>query len=318
MHDDLGLSRSFECFRCGRFRTVKNADHLLRAGKELEPIQVAAISCYIRRNPGLEIAPESFPRLVALTVPPVGEKMARFLMLFIKRYPIPGQSVMAPMYAIQGVERLAESGSPQEWAALRPETLQDTAYLGESGLIDSEELRWLLLDCLMPLGFLQSGSVNGHIRVSPLGWQEIARLQEVNRDSRTGFVAMSFERSLLPVYDNGLALGIKAAGYEPLRVDRHEHNNHIDDEIVALIKRSRFLVAEFTGQRGGVYFEAGYAMGLGLPVIWVVRKDQIGDVHFDTRQFNHIVWEADKLTALSAALQFRIERTIGRGPLAPI
>jgi len=26
-------------------------------------------------------------------------------------------------------------------------------------------------------------------------------------------------------------------------------------------------------------------------VIWCVRKDQLDEVHFDTRQYNHIVWE---------------------------
>ena len=32
-------------------------------------------------------------------------------------------------------------------------------------------------------------------------------------------------------------------------------------------------------------------MGLGLPVVWSVREDELDDVHFDTRQFNHVVWK---------------------------
>ena len=39
------------------------------------------------------------------------------------------------------------------------------------------------------------------------------------------------------------------------------------------IRKSKFLIADFTGQRGGVYYEAGFAYGLGLPVIWTCRKD---------------------------------------------
>ncbi len=42
--------------------------------------------------------------------------------------------------------------------------------------------------------------------------------------------------------------------------------------------------------RGGVYYEAGFAQGLGIPVIWTVKADHIDHVHFDTRQFNHITW----------------------------
>lgn len=117
--------------------------------------------------------------------------------------------------------------------------------------------------------------------------------------------------------DAWLALdkGIRDSGYEPLRIDQKQHNNKIDDEIVARIRRSKFLVADFTGHRGGVYFEAGLAMGLGLPVIWLCRKDELEKTHFDTRQYNFVVWDADKLEQLSKSLQNRIEATIGRGHL---
>jgi nucleoside 2-deoxyribosyltransferase len=52
-----------------------------------------------------------------------------------------------------------------------------------------------------------------------------------------------------------------------IRVDREHFGDRIDDRIIAEIRRCRFIVADFTGQRGGVYFEAGFALGLGKPVI---------------------------------------------------
>ena len=84
---------------------------------------------------------------------------------------------------------------------------------------------------------------------------------------------------------------------KPVRIDQQEHNNKIDDEIIAEIRRSRFVVADFTqgekGARGGVYYEAGFAQGLGIEVIFTCRKDVLdnNDIHFDTRQYNHIGWE---------------------------
>jgi hypothetical protein len=33
---------------------------------------------------------------------------------------------------------------------------------------------------------------------------------------------------------------------------------------MAEIQKSRFVVADYTGQRNGVYFEVGFAVGLGL------------------------------------------------------
>jgi nucleoside 2-deoxyribosyltransferase len=95
-------------------------------------------------------------------------------------------------------------------------------------------------------------------------------------------------------YNDGIELAIRDSGYRALRIDKKEHNNKIDDEIIAEIRRSKFLVADFTCEkekvRGGVYFEAGFAMGLRIPVIWTVAKESLADVHFDTRQYNHIVW----------------------------
>ena len=43
---------------------------------------------------------------------------------------------------------------------------------------------------------------------------------------------------------------------------------------------------------GGVYYEAGFARGLGIPVISTCREDERGKLHFDTRQYNHIFWKA--------------------------
>ena len=64
-----------------------------------------------------------------------------------------------------------------------------------------------------------------------------------------------------------------------------------------------------TGQRQGVYFEAGYALGMGIPVIWTCRSDEIDKCHFDTRQYNHIVWET--AGDLKEKLTNRILATIG-------
>jgi hypothetical protein len=49
---------------------------------------------------------------------------------------------------------------------------------------------------------------------------------------------------------------IAEAGYLPIRIDEVQHVNKIDDEIIARIRSSKFMVADFTGQRQGVYFEA--------------------------------------------------------------
>jgi hypothetical protein len=77
------------------------------------------------------------------------------------------------------------------------------------------------------------------------------------------------------------------------------------------------VVADFTCEkeklRGGVYFEVGFAMGLRIPVIWTCSNDSIADLHFDTRQYNHIVWDSPQ--TLRSSLKARIGAVIGDGPL---
>ena len=68
---------------------------------------------------------------------------------------------------------------------------------------------------------------------------------------------MWFDESTNDAYEFGIEPAIEQAGYNPLRIDRNEHINKIDDEIIEEIRRSRFVVADFSqgpdGARGGVY-----------------------------------------------------------------
>lgn len=148
------------------------------------------------------------------------------------------------------------------------------------------------------------------LRLTGHGWKRIEEIERerTGRESIQTFVAMSFDEHLNSIYENGIKKAIKAAGYNPRRIDIEEHNEKICDQIIAEIKKSRFLVADFTGHKAGVYFEAGYAMGLGISVIWLCRKDQIATTHFDTRQYNHILWEDEN--DLYEKLLRRIEATI--------
>ena len=117
---------------------------------------------------------------------------------------------------------------------------------------------------------------------------------------------MSFNHELNALYDNAISISVEQAGYKPHRLDREEHNNKIDDEIIASIRRSRFIVADLTKQSHGVYFEAGYALSLGIPLIWMCEKGT--SVHFDVGQFPRIMWEDEN--ELYEKLKKKIEGSI--------
>lgn len=182
---------------------------------------------------------------------------------------------------------------------------------------DESEVEYLIAE-LEKLEFIDRppGS-GGALRLTGKGFERIRELQSKGSSSSQAFVAMWFHESMDDPYRNGFSQAIADAGYKPIRIDRKEHINKIDDEIIAEIRRSRFLVADFTCEpgkpRGGVYFEAGFAHGLKIPVIWTCRYDVFGEVHFDTRQYNHIVWKDSG--ELCEKLKNRIAAVIGDGPL---
>ena len=158
---------------------------------------------------------------------------------------------------------------------------------------------------------------NERTQLNPGGWLRFEELQAKEVRSSQAFVAMWFDPTMEEPYKNGLHRAIYDSGYDPRRVDQqHHHLTKVDDEIIAEIRRSRFLVADFTCEqgkvRGGVYFEAGFAMGLNIPIIWTCKDSSIKDLHFDTRQYPHIPWKDS--TDLYGQLKARIGALIGDGP----
>lgn len=172
-----------------------------------------------------------------------------------------------------------------------------------------------LCGLMKELGYLASNDL-----ISAHGFQKIEELERSNISSKQAFVAMWFDSSVNNIYEQAIAPAIRDSGFDPIRIDRKEHNNKIDDEIIAELRRSRFVIADFTSAiheregrpeaiaRGGVYYEAGFAHGMGIPVIWTCRSDMIGLVHFDTRQYNHIDWK--DAADLKKRLYDRIRATI--------
>jgi hypothetical protein len=171
-----------------------------------------------------------------------------------------------------------------------------------------------IADTLQEAGWVKLNptfGLSGGITLTASGLERIAELERniAGKESMQAFVAMWFDSSLDKAWKDGFERSCDAAGgYKALRMDLKEHNQKICDAIIAEIRKSRFLVADFTGHRGGVYFEAGYARGLGIDVILTCREDELEKAHFDTRQYNHVVWKDEK--DLFEKLKRRIEATI--------
>lgn len=160
-------------------------------------------------------------------------------------------------------------------------------------------------------------SSTGAYKISPAGWEEIESKPPAS--GSCAFIAMAFGG--MDELKAEIESAVRSTGYKPLRIDDAEYLGGVMDEILAQIRESKFVIADLTNNRGGVYYEAGFAVGLGIPVIPTCRKDHLDDgtnrVHFDVQHLNLLAWETDKLSAFGKRLENRILSVFGRGPLPP-
>ena len=152
-----------------------------------------------------------------------------------------------------------------------------------------------------------------HYTVTVFGHSQL--LAGEARDTKQVFVAMWFGSEMSDAYKRGIKPGIRDAGYTPMRIDEKKDANRIDDDIIGEITKSQLVVADMThgadGVRGSVYYEAGFAHGQGLVVIYCCRRDCMERLPFDTRQYHHIVWDTPRSSEGSWRRGF--VRGLGRG-----
>lgn len=188
----------------------------------------------------------------------------------------------------------------------------DTFIVTESTEGANKQLKDYLV-LLEQLGFLYCQNKNDTLKTYKLtakGWMRVQELQNSVQTKKQCFVAMWFD----PCMQQAREMIIKAiqdSGYSPMIIDIKEHNNQIVPEIFYEIKQSRFVIADLTGQRNGVYYEAGYAEALGKPVILMCRAetDTHEKPHFDVAQKNTIFW-IDENDAYNRLIK-RIRATVG-------
>ncbi len=262
-----GDNKGYKCPVCGQFKFSGSAEAILR-NKRADH----RLSAWIREHQ--EFQRES-PSITTYLLDDVlknlpdyktSEKQLLLMRAIERRTAHPGAEVV-----------MTKEDYPLAWAKNADELNFLLKALAERKLISLHEDR-------LKVGIVQT-------TILPDGWDYIDKYSSRPVIADRAFIAMSFDKKLEPVWERGIKPAIKRAGYKPYRIDKEPHIDRIDAKIIADIRDSLFVVADVTQQKQGVYFEAGFALALNRPVIWCVNKKHLKKVHFDTRQFNHIVWE---------------------------
>lgn len=270
---DAGDKITYNCARCGRYTISRTASAIVNRENK-----TAQLSAWIREKwlykSEIPMLTSTFIKDVLTTLPEYDplEKQFKLLKAIALQSDYPGKEVVL----------LPDHDVSLAWAE------------------NSNEFTFYL-QALMDRGFLKLSQPGQRVIGDPLcpviittdGWEYLDKDTTDLLSKSQAFIAMSFDKDLYSIYKNAIAPAVESTGFNPYRVDAVPHIERIDAKIISEIKNSRFMVADVTQQKAGVYYEAGYAQGMGIPVIWCVRNDYLDSVHFDTRQFNHIVWESE-------------------------
>jgi hypothetical protein len=179
------------------------------------------------------------------------------------------------------------------------------------------------------------------VKLGVKGWDRIDELRKSIGYTSSAFIAMWYHPCTAKYRDATIA-AVTHCGYKPLIVDQPEFNGFIMDQVTSSIRQSRFVVTDLTcrpeefdaknkvinGVRGGVYWEAGFAYGMGKPVILTCENtdEAKNRRHFDVEQYKTIFWTSDELNTeigdifrpipkpnFAQLLAIKILATVGKG-----
>jgi hypothetical protein len=190
------------------------------------------------------------------------------------------------------------------------------------GVVDVSSLGFLAgqaIDAKLLKG-ISSEVMDGVWRIHSLqltlaGWQLFENLRRGKSTGRVAFMAMAFgDNELDRIYKDHFKAGVDDTGFDLKRLDEGQPAGLIDDRLRVEIRQCRFLIADLTHQNRGAYWEAGFAEGLGKPVIYTCRKDVFEDktkgTHFDTNHHLTVPWELDKIGDAVERLKATIRATL--------
>jgi hypothetical protein len=178
----------------------------------------------------------------------------------------------------------------------------------------------IVLDYLKRAGFIKGefessiDDLTGWITLTVEGWQYNEKLKRGATDIRKAFMAMKYgDEQLDKIVEEVFKPAAKQTDFDLVRFDDNPKAGLIDDQLRIEIQTSRFLIADLTHNNLGAYWEAGYAEGLGKPVIYTCEKTKLENPdtkpHFDTNHHLTIPWDTDNLQEAANQLKATIRAT---------
>ncbi|NOQ26835.1 MAG: hypothetical protein GQ564_15855 [Bacteroidales bacterium] len=123
------------------------------------------------------------------------------------------------------------------------------------------------------------------------------------------FVIMKFgNEELDSAYEGVIEPCINKFDLLSVRVDKIQDSGKINDQILENIAKSKFIIADLSGERPNCYYETGFAHALGKELILTIKENE--KIHFDLNGYRFITWktEADLRRKLIERIKSIIEK----------
>jgi hypothetical protein len=207
--------------------------------------------------------------------------------------------------------------TPDDWAQGTPQRI--AAIVGAAKTTDRSDepgFNWLYSQIAGSGLFDKTDSNNGseiRLRLKMTGWKLYDELRKRVLESHTAFMAMKFgDQTMDKVLIQCFKPAVKLAGFELRALNEKQSAGLIDNQIRAAIRSARFVVADLTHDNNGAYFEAGFAEGVGLPVIYTceAKKFTAKKTHFDTNHLVTIPWTEENLADAASRLTATVRATL--------
>lgn len=290
----------YDCVNCGSYIIVRTAEKTLkdRFGNIGVARKRAVLSHAIRRMGRNRVTPnlssEDVQRILAEDfLPTPAEQVNNFILA------------------------LAEEALSKGYGHFEDIVYRD--YRARVGAINAVDVKYIG-SCVVDAGLFEeidTSSSKGrspedlHYRPTLSGWDRYEELQKSWPHSRRAFMAMEYgDKDLDRLFLEHFKPAAKDAGFDLGRLDEDPQAGVLDVRMQVAIRTARFVVADLTHANNGVYWEAGFASGLGKPVIFTCREDVTRDIHFDTAHWLHVKWRAEEPEKAAALLRDCIRATL--------
>jgi hypothetical protein len=202
----------------------------------------------------------------------------------------------------QPLEMLPPSFSASIGSPSRDFALNLTYELKERGLVSGYEVP----DVNSP-GNMQEASL------TLLGWEKFEAERRGRTSGNYGFIALKTgDAALEPLIQDHVKPSLASIGYDLVDYRDISRAGIIDNILRVQIRDSAFVLVDLTHDNSGAYWEAGYAEGLGKPVIYICEKSKFSaeSTHFDTNHCTTVQWDIENVPEFIANLTATLKRSL--------